>query len=273
MDIDQTLIRLGADPTARVDLALLALHLARDEYPDLDILAYLAQIETYADVLAPRLSGTLEEKTLELCHFLFEEEGFCGNSEDYYDPQNTYLNDVLDRKLGLPITLSLLAMAVGYRAGLCVQGVGLPGHFIAKVCEGEEQILFDPFNSGQILTPAACSQLVEGVTGVPFDLTPLSLLPASPGLMVVRMLTNLKGVYLREPDFPRAARVIKRLIQLLPGEVLQRRDLGVCLIHADRPGAAIRHLQAYLAATPCAEDAETIQEMIKLSLAKVARLN
>jgi regulator of sirC expression with transglutaminase-like and TPR domain len=273
MELDQTLHLLGANPSARVDVALLALQLAKDEYPDLDVLRYLDQIDAYADTLAPRLAGSLEDRTIELCQLLFEEEGFSGNSEDYYDPQNTYLNDVLDRKLGLPISLSLLAMAVGQRSGLCIHGVGLPGHFIAKACEDNEVVLFDPFNGGQILSMRSCAILVEGVTGIPFEMTPMVLAAASPGMIAVRMLTNLKGVYMREPNFPKAARVIKRLVQLLPGEALQRRDLGVCLIHADRPGAAIRHLQAYLAANPCADDAETIQEMIKLSLAKVAHLN
>jgi len=273
MELNHTLHLLGANPLTRVDVAVLSLELAKDEYPDLDTQSYIDQIDAYADTLAPRLNGSLEDRTIELCQLLFEEEGFQGNCDDYYNPKNTYFNEVLDRKLGLPITLSILAIAVGNRAGLSIQGVGLPGHFIAKASEGDEHVLFDPFNGGQILSVSACSQLVEGVTGIPLEMTPSILASTSPGMIAVRMLTNLKGVYMRKPDFARAARVIKRLVQLLPCEVMQRRDLGVCLIHDDKPGSAIRHLQAYLAANPDADDAETIQELIKLSLAKIARLN
>lgn len=273
MILERILKLLAANPQTEIDLAHAALLLARDEYTDLVPEVYLERIDTYARSLSPRLRGSLEERTIELCQLLFVEEGFQGNSEDYYDPRNSYFNEVLDRKLGLPITLSILAMAVGNRAGLTVRGVALPGHFIAKACEGDEEILFDPFNSGQLLTHEACAMLVEGVTGMSIQLTPELLAAAPCGLILVRMLTNLKGIYLRESDFGRAVTVQRRLVQLLPNEPIQRRDLGLCLIHADRPGSAIQHLQAYLQAHPLAEDAESIRELIKLSLAKVAWMN
>src|SRR6188508_80632 len=116
MDLDATLAALAADPTAPVDLGELALHLARDEYPDLDIPAYLARLDDLADTLRPRLGDSIAGNAVELTHLLFEEEGFTGNAGDYYNARNSYLNDVLDRKLGLPITLAVLAAAVGDRA-------------------------------------------------------------------------------------------------------------------------------------------------------------
>ena len=207
MDLDATLAALVADPFHPVDLAELALHLARDEYPDLDIPVYLSRLDALADAVRPRLVGSLVGRVEAFAAFLFDDHGFAGNTAEYYDPRNSYLNDVLDRRTGLPITLSLVAVAVGERAGLTVHGVGLPGHFVARAVDGSDGVLFDPFHGGQILDAAAASELVEGVTGEPFVLTPAAVRPAPPGAVAARLLTNLKGVYLRTADYRRAARV------------------------------------------------------------------
>src|SRR5262245_52991888 len=127
MNLDLALSTLAGTVDAPFDLAELALHLARDEYPHLDVAAYLGRLHALAQTLRPRLRGSLEERVQALARFLFEEHGFRGNPGDYYDPRNSYLNEVLDRRLGIPITLSVLAIAVGGRAGLNVIGVGLPG--------------------------------------------------------------------------------------------------------------------------------------------------
>lgn len=273
MDLDATLDRLAADPFAPADLAALALHLAADEYRGLDVDEYLARLDRYAENLAPRLVGSLPDRVAELAYLLFEEEGFAGNVADYYDPRNSYLNDVLDRKLGLPITLSVLAIGVGARAGLTVAGVGLPGHFVAKAIAGDEEVIFDPYHGGQFLDRAGCRELVEAVTGQPFDPTDDALAVTPPGFVARRLLTNLKSVYLRASDFARAARVTARLVQLAPDDPTQQRDLGVTLIHAGKPGKAIDHLAAYLAAAPAAEDAEVVNEFLRDAQKEVAQWN
>jgi regulator of sirC expression with transglutaminase-like and TPR domain len=274
MDLDRTLAALAADPDHPVDLAEVALHLAADEYPDLDIPAYLARLDALADALRPRLLGRLAADVVELTHFLFREHGFAGNGDDYYDPRNSYLCDVLDRKLGIPIALSVVAVAVGTRAGLAVAGVGLPGHFIAKVTDADgSEVLFDPFNGGQFLDPPACEALVTAVTGQPFTLTPGATAAAPAGAVVARMLTNLKAIYLRAGDFAKGARVIERLVAVAPGDPVQRRDLGVSLIHAGKPGRAIDHLQAYLDRAPGADDADTVREFLNAAVRDVARWN
>ena len=274
MDLDATLAALAADPSQPVDLAELALHLARDEYPDLDVPTYLARLDALADELRPRLTGSLSARTAELAHFLFEERGFAGNADDYYDPRNSYLNDVLDRKLGIPITLSVLAMAVGTRAGLDVVGVGLPGHFVAKASDASgHDILFDPFHGGQFLDADGCERLVSAVTGGPFTLTAEATEPTPPGLIAARMLNNLKAVYLRGSDFVRAVRVMERLVQLDPDDPVQRRDLGVSLVHAGRPGRAIAHLRLYLDRLPGADDADAARGFLDRATAEVARWN
>ncbi len=273
MDVDAELLALAADPLHPVDLAELALHLARDEYPDLDVPAYLARLDALADAVAPRLTGSLAERVATLAAFLFEEEGFRGNADDYYDARNSYLNDVLDRRAGLPITLSLVAAAVGERAGLAVHGVGLPGHFVAMGEEDGEAVLFDPFHGGQLLDPPAAEALVEAVTGQPFTLTADALRPAPPAAVAVRLLSNLKGVYLRGPDYERAARVTGRLVQLTPDDPLQRRDWGVTLVHAGHAGRAVDPLRFYLSRVPDADDREAVEGFLRRAQAEVARWN
>src|SRR5262245_16279005 len=164
MKLSDVLQTLAEDPHHPVDMARVALLIARDAYPRMNPRAYLRRIDRLADQLRPRLTGSLAARTAELSAFLFEECGFAGNTEHYYDPRNSYLNKVIDRQVGLPIALSVLAVAVGTRAGLNVVGVGLPGHFIAKSVEGNEEVLFDPFNGGQFLDPEACEILVSGIT-------------------------------------------------------------------------------------------------------------
>ncbi|MBX9584274.1 MAG: transglutaminase-like domain-containing protein [Gemmataceae bacterium] len=274
MDLDATLDRLAADPHGPVDLADLALHLARDEYPDLDIPAYLGRLDALAAHLRPRLTGALAPDAVELTHFLFREQSFAGNEADYYDPRNSYLNDVLDRKLGIPITLAVVAVAVGGRAGLTVAGVGLPGHFVAKVVgPGDAAVLFDPFHGGQLLDPGGCEALVSAVTGQPFAATPDALAATPPGYVAVRMLNNLKAVYLNRKDFARAARVMGRLVRLVPGDPEQERDLGVALVHAGQPGRAIDHLRAYLDRVRDAADELAVRDFLTDAMRDVARWN
>src|SRR5262249_20775989 len=161
--------------------------------------------------------------------------GFRGNSRDYYDPLNSYFNQVLERRTGVPITLSVLTMAVGARAGLHIDGVGLPGHFIVKAVGGGQEILFDPFHGGRVLTPVDCENLVRQVTGREITVTAETLQPLPLGLLVMRMLNNLKVIYLKSADVPRAVRVLERLRQLAPHDPDLQRDLGICLVHAGKP--------------------------------------
>src|SRR5262249_18663494 len=160
--------QLAANADVPLDLAELALHLAREEYAELDADAYLAELAGMAHEARRYVRGNLSARVDGLCRYLFHDMGFRGNVREYYDPRNSYLNQVLDQRTGIPITLSLVAMAVGQRSGLNVVGVGLPGHFVAKAVAGGEEILFDPFHGGRRLTVRDCENLVEQVTGSPF---------------------------------------------------------------------------------------------------------
>jgi regulator of sirC expression with transglutaminase-like and TPR domain len=273
MNLDDALPLLAENPSAPLDLAELALHLARDEYPDLDIAAYLSELAGMAHEARPYLRGGLETRVAGLCRYLFHEMGFRGNTREYYDPRNSYLNQVLDRRTGLPISLTAVAMAVGERAGLHVVGIGLPGHFIARADAEDATVLFDPFHGGRRLTPVDCENLVRQVTGMELSATPESLQPVPLGLILLRMLNNLKGTYLREGDFERAARVLARLRQLSPDDPLQRRDLGVVLLRAGQPGRAIEHLVAYLQVSEAATDADSVRQLLAQARSEVARWN
>jgi regulator of sirC expression with transglutaminase-like and TPR domain len=273
MDLDSALSQLAADPAAPLDLAELALQLARDEYPDLDVEAYLSELAGMAHEARPYLRGPLDTRVTGLCRYLFHDLGFRGNTHSYYEPRNSYLNEVLDRRTGLPILLAVVAMSVGQRAGLQVVGVGLPGHFVAKAVDNGNEVLFDPFHGGRRLSPEQCEALVYQVTGTPFRANRESLAAVPLGLMVVRMLNNLKGTYLRDEDFARAVRVIERLRQLRPDDPLQERDLGASLLRAGQPGRAVDHFRAYLEDLPAAADADTVRDLLRQALSEVAKWN
>jgi regulator of sirC expression with transglutaminase-like and TPR domain len=273
MNLNTALTLLAQNSSAPLDLAEVALLLARDEYMSLDVEGYLSELTAMAQELRPRLRGSLEGRIKVLCRYLFHDMGFRGNQRDYYDARNSYLNEVLDRRTGIPITLSAVAMAVGSRAGLEVVGVGLPGHFVVRAEDEGREILFDPFHGGKRLTPEECAERVRSTTGMSFEATPDALRPVPLGAMVMRMLTNLKGIYLGQGDFTRAARVIGRLRQLSPEDVVQGRDLGVSLLQMGQPGKAIDPLAAYLAALPSAPDVEAVRRLLDRARASVARWN
>jgi regulator of sirC expression with transglutaminase-like and TPR domain len=259
MDLDTLLPLLAQNPFLPLDAAELAFAVAKDEYPHLDIESELAELASMANELRPRLEslGQLRSRVDLLCRYLFHDLGFSGNRDNYYDPRNSYLNDVLERRTGLPISLSIVSMAVGTRAGLEIFGVGAPGHFITKAVEGDEEIYFDPFNGGQILEPPANEIALFGS------------IPS--GYLLQRILTNLKGSYQRLNDFARLARILGRLMQLNPLDTNQVRDYGTALLHAGRPGQAIDALMRYLDSDP--DDADAVQALLAVAQKEISRWN
>src|SRR5262249_41731098 len=168
-----------------------------------DVEAYLNELDAMAHEARRYLRGDLPARVTGLCRYLFHEMGFRGNVQDYYDPKNSYLHLVLERRTGIPISLAAVVMAVGRGAGLEGQGVGLPGHFIVKATAGEEEVLFDPFHGGRRLELHDCENLVRQVTGGEYQATRASVRSLPLGPMVQRMLNNLKAIYLGWGDFRR----------------------------------------------------------------------
>lgn len=273
MNLDACLHTLSKEPAAPLDVAELALYLARDEYPELDVDAHLGELNAMAHELRPYLRGDLAARVQGLCRYLFLEMGFRGNPREYYDPRNSYLNQVLERRTGIPISLSTVVMAVGRRAGMDIYGIGLPGHFIIKIVHGKDHVFLDPFHGGRQLNVTECEFLVRQVTGQDFELEPSHFTPLPLAMMALRMLNNLKAVYLKSGDFPRAVRVMRRLLQLQPNDPVQHRDLGVSLLRSSQPGQALDHLRVYLEAIPDAEDRETVENIVKQTKKMLAGLN
>ena len=267
---------LVSQPDDKVDLALASLLIAGLEYPALEIPRYLARLE--------QLGGEARERTRAesdgsdaaldaLNRLLFEELGFHGNSEDYYDPRNSYLNDVLDRRTGIPITLSTLYMEVARRAGLEVAGVGLPGHFIVKVSLPGAEVLLDPYHGGARLSAADCQRRLDRIFEGRVRLRPELLAPCTRKEILARMLRNLKGIYARAGDNARCLGVADLILRVDPAAGEDLRDRGLLYAALDCYGLALRDLEEYLARFPEAPEAGELVQKIALLRASATRVN
>ena len=259
--------RLVARRESAVDLAEAALLIAEDAYPEIDIDGYLRQLDELAEPLRtrwhaydplPRLVDTLNGH-------LFGDLGFRGNREDYYDPRNSYLNEVLDRRVGIPITLSVVYMEVARRLGLTVAGIGLPGHFIVEASRDGTSLLLDPFNGGGILTSEDCEQLVQEAYGAAVPFSEEQLAPVRKRQILTRMLNNLKRTYLGTDDPGAAWPVVEKMVLLNPESAVDRRDRGLVAYRLNNFAQARQDLRYYLEHRPDAAD----RAAVRASLAAV----
>ena len=277
MNSDPSLLELSdlvSRPDGRIDLARAALSIARWEYPRLDVDAYLERLDGLArSVDGVRRSPDALGRLHRLREYLFVEQGFAGNRDEYYDPRNSFLNDVLDRRQGIPITLSLVLMEVGKRLGLAIEGIGLPGHFIAGARLDDSQILLDPFNGGALVTPEECEELVGGVVGRPVTLLPEHYAPVSGRQLLTRMLANLKGAYWRRQEWDRVVGAIDRLLVLDPKAASEWRDRGVAWSNLGEVRRGLGDWERYLTEFPDAEDHETVKGHLRRARQKLAQLN
>jgi regulator of sirC expression with transglutaminase-like and TPR domain len=247
-----------------IPLAEAALAVAEEEYPGLDSAVYLQAI----DRLAVRVDGALPAKrrtaaaAIRALRVAFSAEGYRGNEEQYYDPRNSFLNEVIDRKLGVPITLSILYMEVARRAGLELQGVAFPGHFLVKYTSREQDLFLDPFNGGEILNVEDCVERYRTISPGK-ELEPSRLEGVGARQILTRMLYNLKKVYVDRGDDVRALWVIDRLILLQPEAKEEQRDRGLVSARLGGIGAAMKDLSAYLEHAPLAPDAEEVASLIE----------
>lgn len=259
------------------DLAEAALLVAADEYPDLDIGAYLARVDALSATVRRRLpaSASAQAKLAALNEVLFTEECFTGNTDEYYDPRNSFLNEVLDRRLGIPITLSIVYLAVGRRAGLPLDGVSFPGHFLVKLPIDDGVIVLDPYSGGVSLNEDELIGLLQRVAGQ-VEHTPMSLaqLLATAGKrdILARMLRNLKAIYVRQNDWPKALSAVQR-IMLVSEAVEELRDRGLIYQRLECFRAAVIDYERYLALHPSADDAQDIQDRIEALQPIIARLH
>jgi regulator of sirC expression with transglutaminase-like and TPR domain len=257
------------------DLIRIALEIARDAYPELEAEPYLEKIESLTLRIRDRVpAGAKPRQVLgQINWVLFVEEGFQGNVDDYYDPRNSYINEVIDRKTGIPISLSVLYWTLADRLGLAMAGVNLPWHFMLRVGRAESTIFVDPFHGGALLDREGCRRAVSEILGKPVDLTDMQVAPCGHDQVVARMLRNLKAIYFRNHDFQTALWVQRRLAALNPRDFDEQRDLGMLCLQLDRPAEAIVPFQSYLEADPKSEDAEVVGALLRAARREVATWN
>lgn len=254
----------AATLTPPIDLGRAALRLGLAEDSDLDLPAWEAQLDTLGAAAAERLpaAGDLPAKLRALTGFLFAELGLLGNEQDYYDPRNSYLHKVLERGLGIPISLSVVTIVVGRRAGLELHGIAFPAHFLvgAGPEEGAEPDLFlDPFHQGRLLDREGCQELLRRFTGGAIPFNPGLLAPVDSVAILTRMLRNLKGTHLRRGELDLALLDVDRLILLRSG-IAERRDRGLIQFARRVYHEAVADLEAYLSTNP--SDADLIQSSL-----------
>ncbi len=272
-------LELFADVVSRsdpeIDLARAALLIAHAEYPDLDTGPYLDRLDALGGSVQRRLGQApcLEDARAAVNGLLYEDEGFRGNTRDYYDPRNSFLNDVLDRRTGIPISLSAVYIEVARRAGVGVEGVSLPGHFIVRLLTPEGGMLVDPFHAGVRLSEGDCQKRLDRIYDGKMKLDKAMLASCGSRAMLARMLRNLKVIYVKRGDLQRAVCIVDMLLAATPGASEERRDRGLLYAGLDCYAWAVRDLEGYLAEHPDAKDKAAVQAKIADMHRKAKRLN
>lgn len=261
-------------PDEEIDLLRAALEMGRFAYPDLDTEAHIHRLTRLADAASRYLLESDDISPLALARFLFEVVGFAGNAEHYTDPRNSFLNEVLVRRLGIPISLSVVYLEVARRSNVAAEGVGLPGHFIVRVHDPNGQVMYlDPFHRGAVLTEADCRARVHALTAGRLPFHPAFLQPVGRRYILTRMLNNLKHSYLARGDVASAAQIVERLLVLSPDDLEVMRDLGVLYAQLGKVRAAISLLQRYVEERPTAPDVPAIQAMLRELVQRASRWN
>lgn len=263
-------------PDEAVNLARAALLIGEEEEPRrFDPEGCLARLEEMGDEARARIRGAEGPAFEALNRYLFDEQGFTGNEADYYDPRNSMLHHVLARHRGIPITLSIVYMEVGRRAGLRVKGVGLPGHFLVRVWdEGSERegVLVDPFNR-KTTDREECQKRLDVIYDGQLALRDEHLRAVGVRSILSRVLGNLKAVYIQAQLFRRALAAVERILLLNPQDLEERRDRGMILAQLNRFHEAIADVQTYLNLSPEASDAEAVREQLKKMQLRQSMLN
>jgi regulator of sirC expression with transglutaminase-like and TPR domain len=253
-------------PEERIDLVDAALLVARTEFPDLDPARYTALLDQWADRLRRRVdpSAPAGDILRELNRILFDEEGLRGDEDNYFDPQNSFLNRVLDRRLGIPITLCLVYSEVGCRAGFAVHGIALPGHFITGLLHTSGVLFIDPFNRGTILTESECRQMVDARYGGETILKPEWKIPAGGRMILVRLLRNLKAIYRHLGQELQAFEMIQWILAVDPLAPAELKERGLLYEAMGNDAFAVRDLERYLEVDSATDDRETVLQKINL---------
>ncbi len=258
-------IREIRQPDEIINLERAALYIAQEAYPTLDIDESIASLDAIACVIRDRIPEIRYPLKIiqTINQYLYAELGFRGNRTDYYNTQNSYLNQVLERRLGIPITLALVYLSVAKRLDFPMLGIGMPGHFLIRPNVGEMDIYVDAFNSGEILFPQDCEALLQKLYQEPVRLTPELLQSISNRQFLARLLGNLKGVAINQGDVPAALAAVERILLLFPNAPAELRDRGILYFQLRRWPEARHDLEIYLETDPTAGDRDLIQDLLR----------
>lgn len=251
-------------PEPEINLARAALLVAKEEYPQLSVEMYLARLDQLAEEVRDRLDDENAPLVLldELGTTLFRRHAFAGNRKAYYDPRNWFLNDVLDRELGIPVTLGIVLLEVGWRLGLPLEGVDFPSHFLVRYPGDVARLLLDPFDAGSIRFEDQAQELLDRAYGGMVRVQESFLRVADRRDMLVRLNTNLKGVYANVGDHARALAAVERMLLITPLSPSANRSRGMLLVRLGRYPEAVEQLEAYLHVAPGQAGADHVQEMV-----------
>lgn len=262
-------------PEEEIDLVRAAGSLARLEYPRLNLDPYVDRLERFAQIIAGRIApgAAPEEAVEEVNRYLFDQLGFHGNRHDYYDPRNSFLNEVMDRRTGIPITLSVVYIEVARRLALPIYGVGLPSHFVLKYDDRVRVFFIDPFHGGRILDRASCRETVEEIQGREVELLDTHFAAVGKREIVLRICNNLRAIYLAARQHRKALAVVEAALALAPDSPEELKQRAWLHHELGKRAEAVRDLEAYLAAVPCAEDRDRVRRWIEAIRKNQAVLN
>jgi len=261
VNIRRRFLEMLQRPDAEIDLALTALLVAAENDSSLDVEAEMARLDRWAEQLGRRIDPAWNnlQRLARLRTFMYEELGFKGDVQGYYSPANSLLHSVMSRRLGIPLTLSIVFMEIGWRIGVPFEGVGFPGHFLVRLTGEPGDLLLDPYDHGASVHEEDCRRMIELTTGgmVPYD--PSMIRSLGKRDMIARLLFNLKVACLKASDDKGALSAVERLLLLHPDDPPEMRDRGLLLYRMDRYREALVSLRAYLRARPEALDREVIE--------------
>ena len=247
-------------------LARAVLLIAREEYPQLSVELYIARLDQIAEEVKDRLADETAPLIImdELLSTLYKRRKFEGNRKAYYDPRNSFLNDVLDRGLGIPLSLGILLLEVGWRLGLPLEGVSFPGHFLVRFRGDAIELLIDPFDCGKVRFADQAQELLDRVYGGMVRVQDSFMETSDRRDMILRLLTNLKGVYTNVGDHRRALATVERILLVKPSEPAETRTRGVLLARLGRNEEAASQFEEYLRLAPAAGDTARVAGLVRV---------
>ena len=247
-----------------INLAKAALYIAQEEYPQLNIDEYINALDTMANEVKERLPDQRYPLRIinTINQYIYQDLGFQGNTKDYYSPQNSFLNDVIDQRAGIPITLSLIYLEIAQRLDFPMVGIGMPGHFLIRPNFDDVGIFVNAFNNGETLFEQDCEELLTQIYQQPVKMQAQFLEKVSNRHFLARMLTNLKHIYLQQRQLTKALTTVERILLLFPSSAIQMRDQGLIKLELKQWEQACQDLEFYLAMVPNAEDAPIIRQLL-----------